>query len=61
MKPQCQVRREASEVHYGSKALFDMVKIHIPNDIWGHSVLCFTLLFRKEGFLSVYMVREKTF
>lgn len=65
MKPQCQVRNQAGEVHGGSKALFGTVKIHIHIDarqsVWGQSVLCFTILFWKKGFVCVYKVREKAF
>lgn len=65
MKPQYQVRNQASELHSGSKALFGTVKIQIHIDprqsVWGHSLLRFTLLFQKEGFVCVYKVREKTF
>lgn len=32
MKPQYQVRNQAREMHNGSKALFDTVKIHIHVD-----------------------------
>lgn len=61
MKPQYQVRNQAREMHNGSKALFDTVKIHIHVDprksVWDHSVLSLVLLFQKEGFVCVYKVK----